>query len=135
MKSPPTKPTLAQIEQAWRGQPIRAIAEDLPAPPQLSETARRVNWAILALVGALYATGALCLALQVPSGRIFFGAVGLANLLICVHALRSGRILGIAFRSRLIARKEREPVLFWASFVLFATLDAILLLVLFTVAR
>jgi hypothetical protein len=129
------KPTLEQIEQAWRGLPIKATADGLPAPPQLSKTARRVNWAILALAGTLYVTGALCLALQVPSGLIFFGAVGLANLLVCVHALRSRRILGIAFRGRLIARREREPGLFWASLALFAIFGALLSLVLFTVAR
>ena len=126
-------PTPAQIERAWRGQPLTVdAAKDLPAPPRLSTAARRINLGLLIITASLYAVAGLCLALQ---PRAFFVAVGIANLFVCVHALSSHRILGIAFRSRFIARREREPVLYWASITLFATSGALLLFLWFSVGR
>jgi hypothetical protein len=43
--------------------------------------------------------------------------------------LRSGKTLGIAFRSRFIARRHEEPVLFWMSLAVFAAFGAVALLV------
>jgi hypothetical protein len=135
MTPPLADPTPAQIEQAWRGQPITVdAARDLPAPPHLSKAARRINLWLLVFAASLYAVAGLCLAFQ-TSAEIVFVGVGLANLLVCVYALRSHRVLGIAFRSRFIARREREPVLYWASLSLFAISGAFLLFVLFSVDR
>ena len=128
-------PTLAQIEQAWRGQAVTVgAADDLPEPPRLSTVARRINLGLLILAASLYAATGLCLVLQAHFEIVFVG-VGLANLLVCAYALRSRRILGIAFRSRFIARREREPVLYWASLSLFAMSGTFLLFVWFTVGR
>lgn len=129
------EPTLEQIERAWRGQPTTLPPEDLPPPPQLSKIARRINLAILGLTLALYGIAGFGLIFQTGGAAMVFGSVGLANLLVCLHALRSHCILGIAFRSRFIARREREPALYWASLTLFAISGAFLLFVLFSVGR
>ena len=132
----PTEPTLAQIEQAWRGERITGdVASDLPAPPpRASRTARWINAGLLVFAASVYAAAGLSLVLQ-AHGEIVFAGVGLANLLVCVHALRTHRILGIAFRSRFIARRELEPGLYWLSLAIFAISGAFLLFVLFAVAR
>lgn len=48
-------------------------------------------------------------------GTAVFIAIAAACFAVVGVALRTGRILGIAFRSRFIARREHEPVLFWLS--------------------
>jgi hypothetical protein len=129
MEPQQAEPEIAQIEQATRRQPIVASTAD--ENPRFD---RRVNIAILALTAALYTAGALGLVFQ-AGGFAVFGSVGLANLLVCVHAQRTRRILGIAFRSRLIARREREPILYWMSFLLFAISGVFILFLLFAVGR
>jgi hypothetical protein len=49
-----------------------------------------------------------------------FLAVAAICLTIVAFGLRTGKTLGIAFRSRLIARRRQEPALYWASLTIFA---------------
>jgi hypothetical protein len=49
-----------------------------------------------------------------------FVLVAVGCLGTCVLALLTGRIIGVAFRSRFIARREHEPGLYWASIAVFA---------------
>jgi hypothetical protein len=63
----------------------------------------------------------------VDQTSIIFLAVAAVCLAVVGFALRTGRILGIAFRSRFIARREHEPALFWISLAIFAAFGAFLL--------
>jgi hypothetical protein len=129
------EPTLAQIERAWVGKPIAKPEEDPHAlPPAPSKVAARVDLALLVVFVCLYALAAVGLVFQVGP-ELVFGAVGAANVAYAIYAFRTHRILGVAFRSRFIARREREPGLYWASMALFAVSGAVLLIVLFTVGR
>lgn len=51
-----------------------------------------------------------------------FLAVAVICLTIVGFGLRTGRTLGIAFRSRFIARREHEPTLYWVSLTMFAAI-------------
>ena len=55
-----------------------------------------------------------------------FAALGAASLLLALLGLRTHRIVGLAFRGRLIARREREPLLYWASIIEIGLASAIL---------
>ena len=94
-----------------------------------------MNLSLLVLSGTLYVVGVGCLVFQGPAEGVFgragssglvFGGIGFANLFVCAHALRTRRIYGIAFRSRFIARREFEPVLYWSSLAIFAISGAFL---------
>lgn len=53
------------------------------------------------------------------TGIIFLTIAGVCFALVAFGLLQ-GRIPGIAFRSRLIARRELEPALYWASLTIIA---------------
>jgi ABC-type uncharacterized transport system permease subunit len=55
-----------------------------------------------------------------------FIAMAIVCFAIVGIGLKTRRIVGIAFRSRFIARREHEPVLYWASLFLFAGLGVFL---------
>lgn len=57
---------------------------------------------------------------------IFLG-IAAACFVIVAAGLKTGRTLGIAFRSRFIARRESEPYLFGCSLFIFGTVGALLL--------
>ena len=57
------------------------------------------------------------------AGWIFLGVAGVCFGIVAI-GLKTGRTLGVAFRSRFIARREREPGLFGCSLLLFAALGA-----------
>ncbi len=63
---------------------------------------------------------------EVDQTSIIFLAVAAVCLTVVATALRTGRILGIAFRSRFIARREHEPALYWISLAMFAVFGAFL---------
>jgi hypothetical protein len=113
--------TPARIERAWRGQPIDAPddPEGPPPPPPLSNTARRINWALAIAVGVLGLVVAAAIMLRL-SLAVSFGALGAAFVVLALIALRTQRMVGLTFRSRFIARREREPVLYWSSLILLA---------------
>jgi hypothetical protein len=123
-------PTFERIERAWRGQPIEAPdePEGPPPPPPLSATARRLNWALAtAAIGlCLFAIAGFVLTIR-PEARI--AALGAATLVLALVGLKGRRVLGLAFRGRFIARREREPVLYWASLVLLGLWGAFLVCV------
>jgi hypothetical protein len=111
-------PTFERIERAWRGRPIDGPDEldETPAPP-LSKSARRLNWTLATVIAALYLFGVVGFFFPIEP-LAMMTAVGCANLLVVVVGLRTGRIIGLTFRSRFIARREREPVLYWSSLAL-----------------
>lgn len=114
----PPRPTLAQIERAWRGLPIVGPEEDEgPPPPVLSPVARRNNWLLAALAVGLCVFAGVGGALSIPA-QFVIGLVGAALLMLAMIGLRTQRMLGIAFRGRFIARREREPALYWLSLAL-----------------
>lgn len=59
------------------------------------------------------------------TGLIFLAIAGVCFVIVAV-GLKTGRTLGVAFRSRFIARREREPGLFGCSLLLFAALGGFL---------
>jgi hypothetical protein len=134
MTSPPQRPaaepSLADIEAEWRGKPVGPSAttargfSDQSWP--VSRLARRINVGLLVLLASLYAVGFIGLVSQ-ASPALIFTAVGSANFVSVLVALRTRRVLGLAFRGRLIARREHEPVLYWASLALFAITGGFLL--------
>jgi hypothetical protein len=52
---------------------------------------------------------------DLEKGTIIFSSVAAILFALVAHGLWSGKTLGIAFRSRLIARRRLEPALYWAS--------------------
>jgi hypothetical protein len=124
------EPSLAEIEAAWRGNPIDQLNErgSSDQTPTASRMAGRINLGLVVLLVCLYAAAFIGLVSQTSPALIFIAA-GLGNLVSVLVALRTRRVLGIAFRSRLIARREREPGLYWASLALFAITGGFLLFV------
>jgi hypothetical protein len=59
------------------------------------------------------------------TGWIFLAAACICLAIVAV-GLKTGRTLGVAFRSRFIARREKEPRLF-GSLLLFGVIGAILI--------
>jgi hypothetical protein len=53
-------------------------------------------------------------------GAAFFSAAAAVSFGVIALGLRTGRTLGLAFRSRLIARRRQEPGLYWMSLAIFA---------------
>ena len=72
---------------------------------------------------SLYAGAGILI--PIPPASIF-AALAAAALILALIGLRTHRIVGLAFRGRFIARREREPVLYWASLILIGLLSAIL---------
>lgn len=138
MPSPPqSDPTLAEIEAAWRGKPLEQSVEQPPRGPARTpptQSARLVNRVLLILMACLYVAGLVALLAQVPA-ELTFIAVGSANLMAALVALRTWRVLGLAFRGRLIARREYEPVLYWASVMLLGVSGGFLLYAVASVSR
>jgi hypothetical protein len=60
------------------------------------------------------------------TGTVVFLTVAAVLFTIVGWGLRSGRTLGIAFRSRFIARRREEPRLYWASLAIFAAAGLLL---------
>lgn len=79
-------------------------------------------------MACLYIAGFVALIAQ-ASAELTFVAIGSANLMAALVALRTWRVLGIAFRGRFIARREYEPGLYWASIVLLGSSGSFLLFV------
>lgn len=59
------------------------------------------------------------------TGWIFLAAASICFVIVAV-GLKTGRTLGLVFRSRFIARRETEPGLFGCSLILFGVLGAFL---------
>lgn len=57
-------------------------------------------------------------------GSVELIAVAAACFAVVAVSLATGRTLGIAFRSRFIARRTHEPALYWMSIVIFGALGA-----------
>jgi hypothetical protein len=129
--SPQPEPTPAEIEAAWRGKPVEQFPEPglrgapRPAPTELG---RSINRALLILMACLYSAALVALVAQAPA-ELTFVALGSANLVAALVALRTWRVLGIAFRGRFIARREYELGLYWASIALLGVSGAFLLFV------
>jgi hypothetical protein len=64
---------------------------------------------------------------SLAQGAVFFSSVAAALSAVVIYGLWRGKTLGIAFRSRLIARRQHEPALFWFSLALFAGFDLLAL--------
>jgi hypothetical protein len=62
-------------------------------------------------------------------GTAFFLSIAATLLAVVVLGLKTGKTLGIAFRSRFIARRLYEPGLFWASLTIFAVAGLFLIFV------
>lgn len=125
---PSSRPTLAQIERAWRGPPTWPDDDAGPPPPARSHRARQIDRALLLVVACLFALAGAGLVFPL-SARVIFSALGAANVLGVLVGLRTHRMLGIAFRSRFIGRREREPVLYWASLAMVAIVGAFLVFI------
>lgn len=52
-------------------------------------------------------------------GTAFFLAVAGVLFAVTAFGLWSGRTFGVAFRSRLVARRNEEPALYWLSLAIF----------------
>lgn len=136
MPPPQTEPTLAEIEVAWRGKPLEQPAEDArrgPARTPPTKSGRSINRALLILMACLYLAGLIALVAQAPPGLLFV-AISSANLVAALVALRTWRVLGIAFRGRFIARREYEPGLYWASVILLGASGGLLLFIVVSVS-
>lgn len=77
-------------------------------------------------MAGLYLAGLIALVAQAPA-ELTFVAIGAANLVAALAALRTWRVLGLAFRGRFIARREYEPGLYWASIALLGVSGGFLL--------
>jgi hypothetical protein len=123
----PPPPTFARIERAWRGQSIDAPDKpEGPPPPFASLMARRINWALAATMIGLCLFAAAGFVLPIRPDAIF-GALGGASLDLALLGLRTHRIIGVTFRGRFIARREREPWLYWSSLGVFGLWGPIML--------
>lgn len=60
------------------------------------------------------------------TGWIFLAAACICFVIVAV-GLKTGRTLGVAFRSRFIARRKNEPRLFGCSLLLFGVIGTILI--------
>lgn len=56
---------------------------------------------------------------------IFVAAAG-ACFAIAAVALKTGRVLGLAFRGRLVARRQQEPILYWGSLAMLTAFGSFL---------
>lgn len=79
-------------------------------------------------MAGLYLAGVLALVAQTRAEPTFV-AIGSANLVAALAALRTWRVPGIAFRGPFIARREYEPGLYWASIALLGVSGGFLLFV------
>jgi len=61
----------------------------------------------------------------------------IATILFAVvrYSIWSGKTLGVAFRSRFIARRRQEPALYWASLTIFSVAGAFLVFVVLATRR
>lgn len=59
------------------------------------------------------------------TGWIFLTVASICSVIVAV-GLKTGRTLGVVFRSRFIVRRESEPGLFGCSLLLFVVLGAFL---------
>ncbi|OGN52122.1 MAG: hypothetical protein A2352_07565 [Caulobacterales bacterium RIFOXYB1_FULL_67_16] len=64
--------------------------------------------------------------MQIDQTGWIFLAVASICFVIVVVGLKTGRTLGVAFRSHLIARRESEPGLFGCSLLIFGVFGAFL---------
>lgn len=85
------------------------------------------------LMGYLYLAGLIALVTQAPA-QLTFVSIGSANLVAALAALRTWRVLGVAFRGRWIARREYEPGLYWASVARFGVSGGLALFVVASVS-
>jgi hypothetical protein len=125
-------PTYAQIERAWAGKPIDGPDLDDDSPgPERSNAEGLVDLALLALTPLLFLFGLVGLIVSLEP-RLAFAAVGAGCWTGVAVALRTHRMLAVSpIRSRLIARREREPFLYWSSVVAAAGWGALVLSMVF----
>jgi len=66
---------------------------------------------------------------DVQMGTVLFASVSAILFALVGFSLWSGKTLGIAFRSRLFARRQYEPALYWSSLTILAILGLLTLAV------